>query len=261
MFVSQGVSTHIKLKAAGELQDSGKREVYFEANGVPRVVEVVDKKSTEVLGKAAIREKVRLPCNLHSHRCSPRVHATLLMPQLLALLRSPARTCTCNVRFMNWACCLSMCAWSFRSCADVVQCGAAVWAVLLQADVGILGSVGAPMAGSVIEVSVKAGQAVHAGQQLAVLSAMKMETAVCAPIAGVVTQVAVVKNDPLDAGDLIVFIDATSPAAPPLITIDSDPMAIGSSSDTEAAPQNGSNGSAAAAAAAPSTPQPAQAQR
>jgi pyruvate carboxylase len=55
----QGVSTHIKLKAAGELQDSGKREVYFEANGVPRVVEVVDKKSTEVLGKAAIREKVR----------------------------------------------------------------------------------------------------------------------------------------------------------------------------------------------------------
>lgn len=57
--VLQGVSTHIKLKAAGELQDSGKREVYFEANGVPRVVEVVDKKSMEVLGKTAIREKVR----------------------------------------------------------------------------------------------------------------------------------------------------------------------------------------------------------
>jgi pyruvate carboxylase len=55
----QGVSTHIKLKAAGELQDSGKREVYFEANGVPRVVEVIDKKSLEVLGKTAIREKVR----------------------------------------------------------------------------------------------------------------------------------------------------------------------------------------------------------
>jgi hypothetical protein len=55
---SQGVSTHIKLKAAGELQDSGKREVYFEANGVPRVVEVVDKKSMEVLG-TTIREKVR----------------------------------------------------------------------------------------------------------------------------------------------------------------------------------------------------------
>lgn len=55
----QGVSTHIKLKAAGELQDSGKREVYFEANGVPRVVEVMDKRSQETLGKKAIREKVR----------------------------------------------------------------------------------------------------------------------------------------------------------------------------------------------------------
>jgi pyruvate carboxylase len=52
------VSTHIKLKAAGELQDSGKREVYFEANGVPRVVEVMDKRSQETLGKKAIREKV-----------------------------------------------------------------------------------------------------------------------------------------------------------------------------------------------------------
>jgi len=56
--VAQGVSTHIKLKAAGELQDSGKREVYFEANGVPRVVEVMDKRSQETLGKKAIREKV-----------------------------------------------------------------------------------------------------------------------------------------------------------------------------------------------------------
>jgi pyruvate carboxylase len=120
------------------------------------------------------------------------------------------------------------------------------------------------MAGSVIEVSVKAGQAVHAGQQLAVLSAMKMETAVCSPIAGVVTQVAVVKNDALDAGDLIVYVDSASPAAPPLTTIDNDPMALdGSSSEAESRPttpvQNG-NGSAAATAAAPQT-QPAQAQR
>jgi pyruvate carboxylase len=135
--------------------------------------------------------------------------------------------------------------------------------VVLQADVAILGSVGAPMAGSVIEVSVKAGQAVHAGQQLAVLSAMKMETAVCSPIAGVVTQVAVDKNDALDAGDLIVYVDSASPAAPPLTTIDSDPLDIGSSSEAESRPttpvQNG-NGSAAAPAAAPQT-QPAQAQR
>ncbi len=36
----QGVSSHLKFKAVGELQPNGKREVYFEANGVPRVVEV-----------------------------------------------------------------------------------------------------------------------------------------------------------------------------------------------------------------------------
>ncbi|WIA32059.1 hypothetical protein OEZ86_002911 [Tetradesmus obliquus] len=182
--LSKGVSTHIKLKAAGELQDSGKREVYFEANGVPRVVEVVDKRSLEALGKKAIREK---------------------------------------------------------------------------ADVGVLGSVGAPMAGSVIEVSVKAGQPVHAGQQLAVLSAMKMETAVCAPIAGVVTQVAVVKADNLDAGDLIVYIDAASPSAPPLTTIDGDPLAV---SDGEATRPNtpSSNGSAGTGDAA-KQPQSAAAQR
>jgi hypothetical protein len=55
---AQGVGSHIKLKAAGELQPSGKREVFFEANGVPRVVEVVDKRSAEGLAKKAVREKV-----------------------------------------------------------------------------------------------------------------------------------------------------------------------------------------------------------
>jgi len=54
----QGVSTHIKLKAAGELQLSGKREVFFEANGVPRVVEVTDTRSADTLIKKAVREKV-----------------------------------------------------------------------------------------------------------------------------------------------------------------------------------------------------------
>jgi hypothetical protein len=43
------VSTHNKLKAAGELQDSSKPEVYCEANGVPHVVEVVDKRSPQMV--------------------------------------------------------------------------------------------------------------------------------------------------------------------------------------------------------------------
>ncbi|MEW5296933.1 MAG: hypothetical protein WDW36_000179 [Sanguina aurantia] len=130
--IAKGVSANIKFKAMGELQMNGKVEVFFEANGVPRVVEVVDRKSESVVGRKAVRER---------------------------------------------------------------------------ADLTVLGSVGAPMAGTIIEVCVKPGTKVTAGQQLVVMSAMKMETAVCAPVSGVVAQVAVEKNDGLDAGDLIVYID------------------------------------------------------
>ena len=75
--------------------------------------------------------------------------------------------------------------------------------------------------GTIIEVVVKTGITVAAGQQLVVMSAMKMETAVCAPVGGVVTQVAVEKNDLLDAGDLIVYIDSTK-AADPIASLESD---------------------------------------
>lgn len=96
------------------MQPSGKREVFFEVNGIPRVVEVVDRRSAEAVGKKEVRE-----------RC----------------------------------------------------------------DTSVMGSVGAPMAGSVIDVTVKPGSKVHVGQQLVVLSAMKMETTVNAPVPGLVTQV------------------------------------------------------------------------
>jgi pyruvate/2-oxoglutarate dehydrogenase complex dihydrolipoamide acyltransferase (E2) component len=103
------------------------------------------------------------------------------------------------------------------------------------------------MAGTVIEVTVKTGQPVHAGQQLAVLSAMKMETAVCAPTAGVVTQVAVDQGDNLDAGDLIVYIDANAPGALPLNSTDIDPL--GSTMDLELTKKAAEELAAAAAAA------------
>ncbi len=46
-----------------------------------------------------------------------------------------------------------------------------------------------PMAGTVLEVSVVQGAVVSAGETLAIITAMKMETAVTAPCAGTVTQV------------------------------------------------------------------------
>lgn len=144
--LAKGVAATVKFKAMGELQSNGKREVFFEANGVPRVVEVADRAAEQATGKKAVREKV---------------------------------------------------------------------------DMAVLGSVGAPMAGTIIEVVVKTGMTVIAGQQLVVMSAMKMETAVCAPVGGVITQVAVERNDILDAGDLIVYIDSTK-ASDPIASLESD---------------------------------------
>lgn len=59
-----------------------------------------------------------------------------------------------------------------------------------------------------LQVSVKPGQTVEAGEVVAVMSAMKMETTVAAPVDGVVSHVAVIKGDTLDAGDLMIRITA-----------------------------------------------------
>ncbi|CAG9460796.1 unnamed protein product [Pedinophyceae sp. YPF-701] len=136
----KGVDAHIKFKAVGEMQPDGKREVFFETNGIPRVVEVVDTNEPEVGagGGGGARKGMRE-----------------------------------------------------------------------KATSGDLGSVGAPMAGEVIDVQVKPGQKVEAGQSLVVMSAMKMETTVGAPTAGVVSHVAVEAGDAIDAGDLIVKIGAS----------------------------------------------------
>jgi pyruvate carboxylase len=57
--LAKGVSAIIKFKAMGELQPNGKREVFFEANGVPRVVEVIDRAAEKALGATGVRDKVR----------------------------------------------------------------------------------------------------------------------------------------------------------------------------------------------------------
>ncbi|KAJ3283463.1 pyruvate carboxylase [Rhizoclosmatium sp. JEL0117] len=62
---------------------------------------------------------------------------------------------------------------------------------------------GAPMAGLVVDVPVKEGQAVKMGQPIAVLSAMKMETIVAATMDGVVEKVCVKQGDYIASGDLI----------------------------------------------------------
>ncbi len=60
---SAGSPTHSHGLARTHVARAGKREVFFEANGVPRVVEVADTRVEQSLGKKAIREKAEVrPC-------------------------------------------------------------------------------------------------------------------------------------------------------------------------------------------------------
>ena len=71
------------------------------------------------------------------------------------------------------------------------------------------GSVGSPLAGVVVDVKGKEGDAVKRGDALFVMSAMKMETIVSAPIDGKVSRLAVKLNDSLSQNDLLCEISST----------------------------------------------------
>lgn len=79
-------------------------------------------------------------------------------------------------------------------------------AVSKKADPQDPGSFGASMSGDCVEITVQPGESVKAGQQLVIMSAMKMETAVCAPVSGVIQHIAVVVSDTLEPMDLLVQI-------------------------------------------------------
>ncbi|MBI4986943.1 MAG: pyruvate carboxylase, partial [Rhodocyclales bacterium] len=80
----------------------------------------------------------------------------------------------------------------------------------LKAEDGNPDHVGAPMPGSVVTVSVKAGQKVHRGDPLVSIAAMKMETVVRAERDGAVAEVHVVPGMAVSPKDLLVKL---APAA------------------------------------------------
>lgn len=67
-------------------------------------------------------------------------------------------------------------------------------------------AVTSPLPGVIIEVSVKEGQAVKAGQKVAVIEAMKMENEISASQDGTVTEILVSKGDSVLEGAEIVKI-------------------------------------------------------
>ncbi|OIR07223.1 methylmalonyl-CoA carboxyltransferase 1.3S subunit [mine drainage metagenome] len=66
------------------------------------------------------------------------------------------------------------------------------------------GDIPSPLAGKVVSVDVKPGQAVTEGQQVATIEAMKMNTYVYAPRAGTVAEVFVNAGDAVDEGKSLV---------------------------------------------------------
>ncbi|MGI9293121.1 MAG: biotin/lipoyl-containing protein, partial [Pseudomonadales bacterium] len=60
-----------------------------------------------------------------------------------------------------------------------------------------------PLAGNIFKINVKPGQAVHAGDVVIILEAMKMETAVSAPQDGTVSNISVREGDAVSVGDVL----------------------------------------------------------
>jgi 3-methylcrotonyl-CoA carboxylase alpha subunit len=74
------------------------------------------------------------------------------------------------------------------------------------------GRITAPMHGKLVEILVAPGDAVHRGQRLAVIEAMKMEHALVSPIDGTVTQMRAKAGEQVAQDTLLITIE---PAPPP----------------------------------------------
>jgi biotin carboxyl carrier protein len=68
-------------------------------------------------------------------------------------------------------------------------------------------AVKAPMPGNILDVKVKAGDSVKAGDILVILEAMKMENEIVAPTDGTVAAINVNKGDTVNSGDVLVSMN------------------------------------------------------
>lgn len=75
-----------------------------------------------------------------------------------------------------------------------------------KADASKDGQVGSPFSGAVT-VTVEEGEHVSAGQSVAMIEAMKMESSIATPVAGTVKRIAVDGTEHLDGGDLILVVE------------------------------------------------------
>ena len=93
-----------------------------------------------------------------------------------------------------------------QTAAPAAAAPAAPAPAALTAPAGAGEKVNSPLPGVIVEVSVKEGQAVKAGQKVAVLEAMKMENEIPAPKDGTITAIHVNKGDSILEGAPVVTI-------------------------------------------------------
>jgi len=67
--------------------------------------------------------------------------------------------------------------------------------------------INAPMGGKVIEVKVKAGDAVNEGDEVVILEAMKMELPVVASASGTVKEIKCSAGDAVDAEGVLMILE------------------------------------------------------
>jgi biotin carboxyl carrier protein len=66
--------------------------------------------------------------------------------------------------------------------------------------------VSAPLPGTILEVAVREGDSVTAGQVLVIIEAMKMENEITSPQSGIIAQVLVSKGASVNTGDVMLVI-------------------------------------------------------
>ncbi len=65
----------------------------------------------------------------------------------------------------------------------------------------------APLSGAVWKVQVEVGQRVEEDDEVIILEAMKMETAVFAPCSGIIREIKVKQGDKVDEDDILAMIE------------------------------------------------------
>ena len=76
----------------------------------------------------------------------------------------------------------------------------------LQGETGKNEVIKAPMQGLIVDVKVKTGEKVKAGDEIIILEAMKMENPIVAPCEGVINEIKVSKGDKVKTDDVLAVL-------------------------------------------------------